>query len=1774
MQRGSCAILALLTAALVASIGLARADECITGFSVVAPELAVPGKTTAVFVTFNNPSVPKQPLNVTLRLLGNSQGSYENTNPPMVEVTEEIKGHGILTLQVPADATGSCMLQTLINCSVSSEGSGVEEDGNCELKSSSEVRLVGPVRDVIVRPAKHAYRPEEIVSFWVLALDHDLQIASGSVATVSVKDPQGTKVAIWDQVPLDEGVKEFSLPLSPYALIGRWLAYVEVEQAEFYASFEVAPGAGGGTPDVSVAEEHYVELRFGNEMRRRYKPGLPFSGKVEAMSTEKSVRVRVKVYDNTTSIYSQDIEISNGEGTFVVPAILADSDIIALQAELVSVESKEIESHYVLAREPIHKWNSSSDCYLLVEGVEHTLQPEESAYVTILSTCPCEKDMHYVITTDGRITDWAQKRHEELTLLPKPTGDTSATCRLSFSFIVKPVMAPVSQLLVYYVTPQGEPVSDVISFNVKLFNKQVSVNIEDREYWLSDQSVDLEIIAEPSSLVCLLGGRASSTGDLRFDPRISEEPTPSPITGEVDFLEAGVSFFQRQCARRGNSGMSAISYRQRGSGAGPSGSRRRPPESLVGGSPLDQLWMWTCFNYSSETSSTELSITTPKEAGKWTIWALTVSRAGLRFSAPVKLQVFRPMTVEFHMPPSLRVRETLEVDIKIGNNINSCIDVTALLALSEGAQFVSNGLLYVTERLRLGPHGATSLVVRVTVTTPGSKNMTVEVNGYTSSTCEGLENVNNNTLSGAVMHSRTFQVYPEGVERVHTESSYFCANENLVVSTTDNYKYEWITAPKNHDSIIVEIKPTKSRNLGPVHLALAENKNKLDKMYRITIGDAQNSVSHIGRGKHNYGIQLSSIQTPNVLGEDVWKSYWISWDKTMISFGNGSVPHNNTLLTWKMDKKVKIKEIGFASAWGALAEFRVWNFNDESGYSQVLHLDTPKNVVPGSEIGQLTISGGLAMPQINKIAGGGLTASLASLTPLLTIENQDKNNDSSKFDLFKLLPEKIQSILSFKKEDDSFSEHPMFGSHKATVSILEVLSKVQLYFSIDPDLIQAVKRWIQLRQEDDGRFTPLDADIKFSTTNSSSYGIPRKNITPETLRFESVVEITAETVIVLYEIGIETDTDSDTLQKAKIFLENSLPNVEFPETMAAVTLALVLVRSATAAWAIEKLRNASTTEAGEFGWPRFAPKRDAADWLYESESEKTLKMPLVTTVEEYKASLYALSTFCIIGDLKSAQSVARFLFYRSHMLDNHYELLYPAVKSFVEYDTLAKDQQRSLTISLATSGMELTETLELNSNKPSQTLYLPSLPTKVFVYATGAGCATIEGKTSYSTYSVNSKTELLEIGSEVVEEIQPDRSSIEEIEGKPPTLKIQTCLKWKGDKPSGVLRMEVTLFSGFEITPNPPQLLNPPREMAEMQHGSHANTLWFVFANISVTCPVCVQYNVRSPYVITGRRPAYARVYPVTRHDLAAETFFHVQGKSSMLSSITTDDVITWFGVDGIGSTGMVIPDECMKKLVRLNSTKDETTSSSVTFVTRSPEKVNFISLATRAFEIEQNLSAENKNKDVFTTERPRASTIVPESDEEYITTTELSEVDSVKKVLLGQVKTSPVKLKIFKPNTKTSRHFETAGLRSEEKNSRTTPNELSHDYKLTQVYKPDQTLETPQLLTGKSSPTVPWTHQTTYAPTTPTGTASSVVQTIRHVNTAQIQDVPEKFVRLKVENGDDSKEANFDVESKHYEYVLLNKESLWSMLKEAMDEKFIKNDIKNILKEEEKSRS
>lgn len=84
----------------------------------------------------------------------------------------------------------------------------------------------------------------------------------------------------------------------------------------------------------------------------------------------------------------------------------------------------------MLAKEFIQKWNSTSDCYLLVEGIEHTLtvitrnyngdpftkcfyhmhcyhvKANEEAEVVVLSSCPCNRYVNYVVTTEGHVAIW------------------------------------------------------------------------------------------------------------------------------------------------------------------------------------------------------------------------------------------------------------------------------------------------------------------------------------------------------------------------------------------------------------------------------------------------------------------------------------------------------------------------------------------------------------------------------------------------------------------------------------------------------------------------------------------------------------------------------------------------------------------------------------------------------------------------------------------------------------------------------------------------------------------------------------------------------------------------------------------------------------------------------------------------------------------------------------------------------------------------------------------------------------------------------------------------------------------------------------------------------------------------------------------------------------------------------------------------------------------------------------------------------------------------
>jgi len=57
--------------------------------------------------------------------------------------------------------------------------------------------------------------------------------------------------------------------------------------------------------------------------------------------------------------------------------------------------------------------------------------------------------------------------------------------------------------------------------------------------------------------------------------------------------------------------------------------------------------------------------------------------------------------------------------------------------------------------------------------------------------------------------------------------------------------------------------------------------------------------------------------------------------------------------------------------------------------------------------------------------------------------------------------------------------------------------------------------------------------------------------------------------------------------------------------------------------------------------------------------------------------------------------------------------------------------------------------------------------------------------------------------------------------------------RWKGEDPSGVLRLEVTLFSGFQLLSVSPFIIDSSGNMADVHHGSRADKIWFVLTNVS-----------------------------------------------------------------------------------------------------------------------------------------------------------------------------------------------------------------------------------------------------------------------------------------------------------------------------------------------------
>lgn len=444
-----------------------------------------------------------------------------------------------------------------------------------------------------------------------------------------------------------------------------------------------------------------------------------------------------------------------------------------------------------------------------------------------------------------------------------------------------------------------------------------------------------------------------------------------------------------------------------------------------------------------------------------------------------------------------------------------------------------------------------------------------------------------------------------------------------------------------------------------------------------------------------------------------------------------------------------------------------------------------------------------------------------------------------------------------------------------------------------------------------------------------------------------------------------------------------------------------------------------------------------------------------------------------------------------------------------------------------------------------------------------------------------------------------------------------------------MLRLEVSLFSGFELASITQIVVTPTENMAEMQHGYFANNLWFVFANISTTCPICVQYIVRSSFIVSSLRPAFARIYPASREDLAAETFFHTHGTSNLLKSITEDDLITWFGKNTSRPVeyNMESP-ECKKngsnqseKQVRVTTDIPRfTTPLQVNTNTPNPlQKFENLSITTYTINVDNNsisnLTEKNDESELIVPtaiaikEDVTTSEITGNSETENTTTKSIDSIiiqaktgDGIEKKieynndedndieiqritstgnllsndlknieLVKKVKRNPdneENLKII-PEISTGNTTSTPNVTTEEIASLEKPGKHNNSNQhfavnVNQTTELKDATSTPShnILSSTPSPSSPLFSQQTAQSNQFTQTPPKElivdrnVSPPRHINTEK-HELPLKY--LPSQKDDDELPVTFAPEMKNDRYLLLDKEELWGMLREAVSDEINK---------------
>ncbi|CAG0894419.1 unnamed protein product [Darwinula stevensoni] len=277
-------------------------------------------------------------------------------------------------------------------------------------------------------------------------------------------------------------------------------------------------------------ERHPLKLDF-QASSQYYKPGFVYNGLLEVKEAAGLPAVGQQIQicrgygeERRCRNYTSD---EHGHVLFQIPPLATNSSSIQIQASSPSLEEDfpknqrwEKQLQQAVAHYNVMGWYSPSKSYLKVVPQDNhgqmLLACGGSLNLDVLYTTEpdTKQHIHYQVISRGKIVKWDSIHHDSKAesfpekvdaslLLYKPMEDVPLPryiTKATVSFEILPNMAPKSQLVVYYVRPDGEVVADYLTFLVdQCLPNKVDLKWTDQEVG-PGSTVGLKVKAEPDSL--------------------------------------------------------------------------------------------------------------------------------------------------------------------------------------------------------------------------------------------------------------------------------------------------------------------------------------------------------------------------------------------------------------------------------------------------------------------------------------------------------------------------------------------------------------------------------------------------------------------------------------------------------------------------------------------------------------------------------------------------------------------------------------------------------------------------------------------------------------------------------------------------------------------------------------------------------------------------------------------------------------------------------------------------------------------------------------------------------------------------------------------------------------------------------------------------------------------------------------------------------------------------------------------------------------------------